>query len=113
MQTVAELTSLKSWEERIAKVTQLLEGVTPYPAEQLAAAASSFYYKLVAADKYKPSSQFKGEVVLVRAIDNYVQLGDDYGLNTVSFIFFCLFLCYFTNSIVGMQAKSKRTTIGR
>lgn len=83
LQTVAEFTALKSWEERLATTTQILAGVTPYPAEQLAAAAASFYYKLVAADKYKPASQFKGEVVLIRAIDNYVQLGDDYGLNTV------------------------------
>lgn len=87
---MAELTSLKSWEERVARTTQILSGVTPYPADQLAAAASSFYYKLVAADKYKPGSQFKGDVVLIRAIDNYVQLGDDYGLNAVSLKFiFC------------------------
>lgn len=89
------MTSLKSWEERLARTTQILSGVTPYPAEQLAAAAASFYYKLVAADKYKPQDQFKGEVVLIRAIDNYVQLGDDYGLNTVRtdlLKFYCVYV---------------------
>lgn len=83
-QIVNELTGLKTWEERLARTTDILSGVAPFPAEQLAAAAASFYYKLVAADKYKPTKQFKGDVVLVRAIDNYVQLGDDYGLSEVS-----------------------------
>ena len=75
---------MQSWEDRLLRTTQILAGVTPYPAKELAAAAASFYYKLVAADKYKPSGQFNGEVTLVRAIDNYVQLGEDYGLRTVS-----------------------------
>lgn len=81
---MSELIALKTWEERVARTTEILSGATAFPAEQLAAAAASFYYKLVAAEKYKPGDQFKGDVVLIRAIDNYVQLGDDYGLNTVS-----------------------------
>lgn len=78
--------ALKTWEERLARATQIVSDSAPYPKEQLAAAAASFYYKLVAADKYKPNSHFKGPVTLIRAIDNYVQLGDDYGLSEVSFI---------------------------
>jgi fatty acid synthase len=81
--TVAELVALKTWEERLARATQIVSDSAPYPKEQLAAAAASFYYKLVAADKYKPNSHFKGPVTLIRAIDNYVQLGDDYGLSEV------------------------------
>lgn len=85
-QVATELASLKSWEERLVYTTEVLSGISPFPADQLALAAASFYYKLVAADKYKPNSHFKGQVVLVRAIDNYVALGDDYGLSTVSYI---------------------------
>lgn len=76
--------ALKTWEERVARATQILSGATPFPADQLAAAASSFYYKLVAADKYKPSAHFNGPVTLIKASDNYVQLGNDYGLSEVS-----------------------------
>lgn len=75
---------LKTWEERVARATQLVSGSAPFPKDQLAAAAASFYYKLVAADKYKPTSAFKGPVTLIRALDNYVQMGDDYGLSEVS-----------------------------
>ncbi|KAI4472209.1 fatty acid synthase [Holotrichia oblita] len=80
---VGELTSMKTLDERLARTAQILDGVTPFPADELSSAAASFYYKLDAADKYKPSAQFKGKVTLVRAIDNYVQMGDDYGLSTV------------------------------
>lgn len=89
---VSELMSLKTLEERIDRTTQILEGATPFPAAELASAAASFYYKLDAADKYKPGTHFKGDVTLVRAIDNYVQMGDDYGLSTVSSFFFCYVL---------------------
>jgi len=81
--TVAELMALPTWEERVAKTTKIISGIAPFPDDQLSAAAASFYYKLVAADKYKPTSTFKGQVSLVRAIDNYVQMGDDYGLSEV------------------------------
>ncbi|CAH0546412.1 unnamed protein product [Brassicogethes aeneus] len=81
--TVSDLMALKTWEERLAMSTQILAGATPFPADQLSAAASSFYFKLVAADKYKPSASFNGQVTLVKASDNYVQLGEDYGLSGV------------------------------
>ena len=80
---IMELTALKSWEERLNRATQILSGHTPYSDKDVKAAANSFYYKLVAADKYKPSTTFKGEITLVKAIDNYVSAGDDYGLDSV------------------------------
>lgn len=79
--------SLKSWDERLARTTEILSGSTPFAPDKLAAAAASLYFKLVAADKYKPESQFKGDVVLVKAIDNYVDLGEDYGLSAVSIVY--------------------------
>lgn len=83
-QIVKELMALKNWEDRLVKATEILQNVTPHPPKKLAAAAASFYYKLVAADKYKPKAKFAGDVILIRAIDNYVQLGEDYGLANVS-----------------------------
>lgn len=81
--TMADFVALKSWEERLSRAVQILSEVIPYPAEQIAAAAVSFYGKLRAADSYKPSGKFSGKVTLVKAIDNYVQLGEDYGLSEV------------------------------
>ncbi|XP_044766742.1 fatty acid synthase-like [Coccinella septempunctata] len=81
--TVAELMQLKSWEERLARITKILAGSTPFSEEELSSAASSFFNKLVAADKYKPKSKFTGQVTLLKATDNYVQLGEDYGLSEV------------------------------
>lgn len=84
---VMELSALPSWQERLQRSTEIIltknkMGLT-FSAEDLALAASSFYYKLVAADKYKPVKSFQGPVTLIRASDNFVQLGDDYGLSAV------------------------------
>lgn len=76
--------SLSSWEERLNATTQMLSDVTPYKPAEIASAATSFYGKLSAADKYKPTGTFNGPVTLVKAIDNYVQMGEDYGLSDVS-----------------------------
>ncbi|XP_049809979.1 fatty acid synthase isoform X1 [Schistocerca nitens] len=81
--TRQELMALPTWEARLQRSTEFLAGNVRYPAEQLAKAAESFYHKLMAADKYQPSAQYAGSVTLVRAKDNYVSLGDDYGLSKV------------------------------
>ncbi|KAL3275414.1 hypothetical protein HHI36_020177 [Cryptolaemus montrouzieri] len=79
----SELMQLKSWEERLARTTKILAEIVPFSEEQLSVAASSFFQKLVAADKYKPTKKFNGPVTLIKANDNYVQLGEDYGLSEV------------------------------
>jgi fatty acid synthase len=56
-----------------------------FPAEQLTLAAESFYLKLAAADQYQPTGRFSGTISLVRAKDNFMKLGDDYGLTQVSY----------------------------
>ncbi|CAH0549735.1 unnamed protein product [Brassicogethes aeneus] len=81
--TISDLMALKTLEERLEMTTQILNGSTPFPADQLSAAASSFYLKFVAAEKYKPTASFNGQVTLVKASDNQVQLGEDYGLSSV------------------------------
>ncbi|KAK9880938.1 hypothetical protein WA026_013269 [Henosepilachna vigintioctopunctata] len=80
---VSELMDLKSWEERLKRSTVILAGATPFLEDQLSLAASSFFNKLVAADKYKPTKKFMGGITLLKANDNFVQLGDDYGLSEV------------------------------
>ncbi|KAG5885209.1 hypothetical protein JTB14_012232 [Gonioctena quinquepunctata] len=80
---VSELVGIGSWEERLARTVQILSGATPYKPEEIAEAATSFYGKLVAADKYVPTEKFSGDITLVKAVDNYVQMGDDYGLSDV------------------------------
>ncbi|CAG9818816.1 unnamed protein product [Phaedon cochleariae] len=79
----SELMALKSWDERLAKTVELVAGVTSYKPEDISAAATSFYGKLSAGDTYVPSGKFNGKVTLVKAIDNYVQMGDDYGLSDI------------------------------
>lgn len=82
--TQKELQSLGSYKARLAKTTEILKSSgIPYPETELSQAAESFYYKLVLGDKYKPNSNFQGHIELVRAKDNYVTLGDDYGLSAI------------------------------
>lgn len=81
--TVAELRALNTWEERVKRATQIVSESTKFPKEQIAAAAESLYFKLVAADQYKATTRFNGPVVLVKASENYVQMGEDYGLSQV------------------------------
>ncbi|KAJ2944093.1 hypothetical protein O0L34_g18059 [Tuta absoluta] len=79
----AELERLGSWEERLKRSVDLLKGETPFEASALAASAESFYRKLVAGDTYRPAGKLKAPVSLFTARDNYVTLGDDYGLRAI------------------------------
>lgn len=63
--------------------TDALAGATPHAADELAAAAESFYRKLVIGDAYKPAGKLRAPVTLFTARDNYVTVGDDYGLRDV------------------------------
>ncbi|KAL1517282.1 hypothetical protein ABEB36_001067 [Hypothenemus hampei] len=80
---VQELSNLKSLNDRVARTVQILENATPYPADQVSAAALSFFLKLKAADQYKPQTKFQGPVTLVKAKDNFVEFDQDYGLSNV------------------------------
>ncbi|XP_075224694.1 fatty acid synthase-like [Lycorma delicatula] len=83
LKTQKELQSLNSWESKLKRATDILADVTPYPPSELAAAAESFFHKLVAGDTYNPTGKYIGEVTLIRAQDNYVKLGEDYGLTPI------------------------------
>jgi hypothetical protein len=84
VQTKQLLSNLPTWQARLKQCTDLLKDATVFPAEQLALAAESFYFKLAAADQYQPMGRFSGVISLVRAKDNYLNLGEDYGLSQVS-----------------------------
>ncbi|XP_050680853.1 fatty acid synthase-like isoform X2 [Leptidea sinapis] len=76
-----ELEALASWDERVARTTQLVGA--GYSADQLAAAARAFYRKLVVGDAYRPGAPLRAPVTLFTARDNYVPLAADYGLRDV------------------------------
>lgn len=61
----------------------MLEGLSK-PTD-IAQAAESLYKKLVIADKYQAQKKFNGNVTFIKAKDNFVQLGEDYGLKEVTF----------------------------
>lgn len=76
----AELERLAGWEARVERCVALLADAAPFPPSALAQAAASFYRKLVAGDTYRPASRLAAPVALFTARDNYVTLGEDYGL---------------------------------
>lgn len=84
VKVASELERLPSWEERVARTTVLVgDAAGSHDADTLAAAAGSFYRKLVVADTYKPAGNLSAPVTLFTARDNYVTLGEDYGLREV------------------------------
>lgn len=83
-QTKQELAALPNFQERLQHITELLKNATPYSSDMLAKAATSFYKKLVMSEAYKPSKKFAGPLLFVRAKDNFLNLGEDYGLQEVN-----------------------------
>lgn len=84
LQVSAELERLPSWEARVERTTALVGAAGgPHAADALAAAARAFYRKLVIADTYRPAGRLRAPVTLFTARDNYVTLGEDYGLREV------------------------------
>lgn len=80
-----ELERLPSWEARVERVAALVGDAAGPGAgpTAVAAAAASFYRKLVAGDAYKPGARLRSPVTLFTARDNYVAVGEDYGLREV------------------------------
>lgn len=82
-----EFLQLKTEEEVNQKFLELMKGSVPYSDKELLAAAHSFFRKLKVADEYKPSKKFNGDVVLMRATDNFIQMDRAYGLAEVLYFF--------------------------
>lgn len=79
----AELERLPSWDSRVQRCVALIGAGSGHAASELAAAATAFFRKLVAADTYRPGGKLRAPVTLFTARDNYVTLGEDYGLRAV------------------------------
>lgn len=79
----AELERLGGWEARVERCVALLDGAAPFAPAALTEAAASFYRKLLAGDAYRPAGRLAAPVALFTARDNYVTLGDDYGLRDI------------------------------
>lgn len=84
MDTLLPLSNLE------ARVNSAIDLITPahknISADSLRFAATTFYYKLKAADGYAPATKYHGNVMLIRAKTNspYEQtLGADYKLSEV------------------------------
>ncbi|XP_064637682.1 fatty acid synthase-like isoform X2 [Lineus longissimus] len=82
-----ELLQQPTLEDRLKHTTQCLISTHQFPsADDLMAAAHSFYLKLLAADKYWPDVTYYGNITLLKATDGLAQskvLGEDYGLGEV------------------------------
>lgn len=77
------LTDIPSLEGKIAKCAELVGAEINQPTDLVIKAATAFYNKLVAADQYKPKNKIQCDVTLVKPIENYAKLEEDYGLNEV------------------------------
>jgi len=81
-----ELIQLPTFDARVKRTAQLIHSAIPHiKLQDVEDAAISFYNKLVAADKYSPSSLYQGRAILIKALKNTSGqlLGDDYSLSTV------------------------------
>ena len=83
-QAESDFGSLKTLKEINEKLVSYLKGLVSVSDAELCQAAESFFNKLKIADEYQPKSKFNGDVLLFRALDNFVAIGNDYGLKEVS-----------------------------
>jgi len=82
----SELVTLPSLDARVARTAKIAHKAMPtVRLEELKEAISSFYKKLIIADKYTPSSKFGGRSILIKALKNMFceVLGEDYSLSQV------------------------------
>lgn len=78
----AALNETSSEEEMLNKMVELI-GKTQYKPQDLKVAGLLFFKKLRAANMYKPSNKYKGEIVLLKASDTFINIKADYGLSEV------------------------------
>lgn len=78
--------ALATLEDRVKYTASLLHPIISHVAESdVADAARSFYFKLLAVDKYHPTGKYSGKATLVKALGNRSAqfLGEDYSLKEV------------------------------
>lgn len=83
--TCKELVACDSFDMRLKRIGELVAEKTKFKANDVEVGANVFYKKLYAAHHYKPERKLQtANVTLVKPTENYVKLGDDYGLAEVS-----------------------------
>lgn len=83
--TVKELAAYATFDLRLKRLGELVAEKTKFKADDVEVGACVFYKKLYAAHHYKPERKLQtANVTLVKPTENYVKLGDDYGLSEVS-----------------------------
>lgn len=76
--------NVKTIEQLNEKLISYLKGSVSFPDAELCEAANSFFNKLKIGDAYQPATKLNGEVLLFKAQDNFVSMGNDYGLKEVN-----------------------------
>ncbi|XP_011311362.1 fatty acid synthase [Fopius arisanus] len=74
------LKGIDDYRQMMDKMVDLI-GPIKYESDDLKAAGMMFYYKVLAANEYKPASKFNGPVTLIKSTDNFAALGQDYNLS--------------------------------
>lgn len=83
-QTYKQLRETAEGEETYKKMLEII-GPTKYSSEDIEEAASLFAKKIVSSYFYKPVTKYEGEIMLIKAKDNFHQMDQDYGLSQVNF----------------------------
>lgn len=81
-----ELMKLPSFNERVKRIAEIVNKAMPQlSVKTVEDAATSFYKKLLIADKYVPATKYQGKAILVKALKNRTggSLGEDYSLSQV------------------------------
>ncbi|XP_063979711.1 fatty acid synthase [Diachasmimorpha longicaudata] len=74
------LKEIDNYHPMMDRMVELI-GPTPYTNEDMKLAGMLFYYKILAANDYKPASKFSGPVTLIKSMDNFFSIGQDYNLS--------------------------------
>lgn len=87
-QTINELNTLKTFDHKLTRITEIIRKNVKLSSETVKTIAMNYYTKLRAAQLYRPEHKLNhANVILVKPIDNYVKLADDYGLSDVRILF--------------------------
>ncbi|CAH1399526.1 unnamed protein product [Nezara viridula] len=76
-QVQKEMLVLDTWNSRLKRCAEIMSN---FSEEEIQEGASSFGKKLNAAYVYEPRFKFNGEIILLKAAESFVDLGEDYDL---------------------------------
>lgn len=74
---------LDTWDSRLKRCAEIMSNFSENEIEE---GASSFGKKLNASYVYEPRFKLNGEVILLKAAESFVDLGEDYDLKKVGYL---------------------------